>query len=287
MLLDEVECDCQLSDTGVNVTKLAGKGFDGDFNIYMGWRYADDYFMLESQFDDVNFEYLNDYLKNPDRGLPMTGGNGSVTLDLFWQGDSIDKWKKSLDGDLDLNFHDGSLKRFTMLANLCSLLNLSQFTSLHLPEFSFDKGVPYRELICGGLIVDGKFDLDKFDVQGPAVNIFGSGVIDLIDEQVDLELGFQPLQTVDKLLASIPVVGYIITGDDKTFVVVPVKVQGSFDDLNIKTQAIVGMGKKLGGMVQRFFKTPVRILRIPGKIFRQNNSDKQSDSQEKSQLEAR
>jgi hypothetical protein len=276
MLLDKVGCDCRLNAAGVNVTKLAGESFGGDFNIYAGWRFADNSFMIESQLDDINFENLSDYLKNPDRGLPMTGGNGSLTLDLYWQGTSVESWMRSLDGDLDFDFHDGRLKRFTMIANICSLLNVSQFASLHLPDFSIDKGIPYRKLTCEGLIVGGKFNVAKFDMQGPAVNMFGSGVIDFINEQVDLELGFQPLQTVDKLLASIPVVGYIITGDNKTFVVVPVKVQGSYNNLTVKTETIVGMGKKLGGMVQRFFKTPVRILRMPGKLFHQNEADKRS-----------
>ena len=211
----------------------------------------------------------------------MSGGEGSVTLDLYWHGDSVKSWDESLDGALDFNFHDGRLKRFTLIANIGSLLNLSQFASLHMPELSIDQGVPYQELICKGLIVGGQFEIDEFDMQGPAFNIFGSGDIDFINDQLDLKFGIQPLQTVDKILASIPVLGYIMTGDNKTFVVIPVTVTGSFDKAIIKTQTIAGMGNNTIGMVQRFFKTPIRLLQMPGKLIDKMGADNKPEAVEK------
>ncbi len=276
--LDGLECACLVNAAGINVSRFTGRSFEGTFNIYAGWRFADDSFMLESQLENVSLEHLNDYLKNPDRGLPMSGGEGLVSLDLYWQGDSVRNWEESLDGELDFNFHDGSLKRFTLIANISSLLNLSQFASLHLPELSVDRGVPYKELTYKGLIVGGQFEVDEFDMQGPAFNLFGSGNIDFINDQLDLKFGIQPLQTVDKILASIPLVGYIMTGSNKTFVVIPVTVRGSFDDVKIKTHTIAGMGSNLVGMVQRFFKTPVRLLRMPGKFIDKMDSGNKPDT---------
>ncbi len=278
VVLDDVECDCRFMGTGVNVEKLAGKIFEGDFNVAAEWHFADNSFMLESYFENISFETLNDYLRNPDRGLPMMGGHGSVNLDLYWQGNTLKSWGESLDGDLDFNFHDGRLKRFSMLANICSILNLSQYASLHFPEISINKGVPYRELTYKGLIVDGQLEFDELEMLGPSVNIFGSGVIDIINDKVDLEFGVQPLQTVGKVLASIPVLGYIMTGDRKTFMVIPVTVRGPFDNLNIKTQTVAGMGKKVVDMVQRVFKTPIRILQMPGKLLDMIGSGKQPDT---------
>ncbi|MCK5681697.1 AsmA-like C-terminal domain-containing protein [bacterium] len=278
MILDEIECDCLLSAAGINIERLVGKSFDGDFNVYAGWRFVDDSFMLESRLEDIELGTLSDYLKSPDRGFPMSGGDGSLTLDLYWHGASAKDWKESLDGELDFNFHNGRLKRFTLIANICSLLNLSQFAALHLPEFSVNKGVPYRELTYKGLVVGGLLEIDEFDMQGPAFNLYGSGTIDLLKDEVNLEVGVQPLQAVDKLLASIPVVGYIITGDNKTFVVIPMTVRGPFDDLKIETQTVIGVGKNISGMVQRFFKTPVRLLQMPGKLFDKMGADKKSDS---------
>ena len=285
MVLDEIECDCHISSAGVNVDRLVGQTFEGKFNIYAGWRFIDDSFMFESQLEDISLETLNDYLKNPDRGLPLLGGKGSVTLDLYWQGNSVKSWTESLDGELDFNFYKGRLKRFTLIANISSLLNLSQFASLHLPELSVDKGVPYEELIYKGLIIGGQLEVDEFDMQGPAVNIFGSGNIDFMNDRLDLEFGIQPLQTVDKILASIPVVGYIMTGEHKTFVVIPVTVRGPFDDIKIKTQTIAGMGSKSIDMVQRFFKTPVRLLKMPGKFIGKLGNDKKTDAVEKKVVE--
>ncbi len=285
IILDEIECDCHVNAAGINVDRLVGQTFEGKFNVYAGWRFIDNSFMFESQLDDISLETLSDYLKNPDRGLPMSGGEGSMTLDLYWQGDSLKSWEESLDGELDFNFYKGSLKRFTLIANISSILNLSQFASLQLPELSVDKGVPYDELIYKGLIIGGQFEVDEFDMQGPAFNIFGSGNIDFINNLIDLTGGIQPLQTIDKILASIPVVGYIMTGEHKTFVVIPITVQGPFDDIKIRTQTIAGMGTKTIGMIQRFFGTPVRLLRMPGEFINKLGSGNETDAAEKKVVE--
>ncbi len=269
MTIDEIECDCSFDALGVNFEKFVGRSFGGDLYASAQWRYDDDYFMVDSELAEINFETLNDYLKNPDRGLPMLGGYGSVNFNLDWQGKSLKSWEESLDGQLDFNFHDGRLKKFTMVANVCSLLNLSQFAALRLPKFSIDQGVPYQTLYGKGTIVDGVLEVEEFALRGPAFNLLSSGLISLVDDWVDLEIGVHPLQTVDKLLATIPVVGYIMTGDKKTFVVIPMTARGPLDDIKIKTQTVSGLGKKAISMIQRFFKTPVRLLRMPGKLLNQ------------------
>ena len=269
MTLDEIECDCALDAMGIKIKKLVGRSFGGGLYASAQWRYADDYFTVESQLEEIDFETFNDYLKNPDRGFPMRGGHGSVSFDLDWQGRSLNSWEESLDGQLDFNFRDGRLKKFTLVANICSLLNLSQFAALRLPEISIDKGVPYQTLLGQGTIINGVLEVEEFALRGSAFNLLSRGLISLVDDRVDLEIGVQPLQTVDKLLATIPVVGYIITGEQKTFVVIPMTARGPFDDIKIKTQTVSGLGKKAGGMIQRFFKTPIRLLKMPGKLLNQ------------------
>ena len=188
-------------------------------------------------------------------------------------------WEKSLDGELDFNFFDGRLKKFTMVSNICSLLNLSQFAALRLPKFSVNKGVPYQTLSGVGIMVNGVMDVEEFALRGSALNLFGDGTISLVEDWVDFDIGVQPLQTVDKLLATIPVVGYIITGDKKTFVVIPMTARGPFADVKIKTQTVSGLGKKAGGMIQRFFKTPIRLLQMPGKLLKQIGAEKSSEAE--------
>ncbi len=273
MEIGEIEGDCTLDALGVNFKKITGSSFGGGLNASAQWSYRDDSFALESQLSDIDFETFNDYLKNPDRGLPMQGGYGSLNLDLDWKGGSLQAWKENLAGQFDFAFYDGRLKKFTLLANVCSLLNLSQFAALRLPEISVDQGVPYQTLSGQGTIVDGVLVVDDFAMRGSSLNLLCDGVISLVEEQVDLKIGVQPLQTVDKLLATIPVVGYIITGDQKTFVVIPMTATGSFEDIKIKTHTVSGLGQKAGDMIQRFFKTPVRLLRMPGKLLNQISSE--------------
>jgi len=267
MVLDELVGSCRIDDSGLHLERLAGRSFDGSLRASADWFYEGDSFNLEAEFSGINFESFNDYLKNPDRGLPMQGGRGGLSLDLEWRGASLREWKAGLDGLVDFSFHDGRLKKFTFIANLCSLLNVSQFAALRLPRVSIDQGVPYQVFSGRGVIGDGVMEVDEMIMRGPAFNLMSSGTISFLDETLELDLGVQPLQTVDKLLATIPVVGYIITGKEETFVVLPLKAHGGFSDIRITAQPIAGFGKQLGGIAQRFFSTPGRIIEMPGRLY--------------------
>jgi uncharacterized protein involved in outer membrane biogenesis len=263
MLIDQLSGEILLNQQGLAVERLDGRSFEGSIYVSGNWAFADDSFDLDIDLHRINLEKLNDFLDNPNRGFPMEGGRGSLVLTLDWQGVSLDEWRRNLDGLLEFNFQDGRMKRFTLVGNICSLLNVSQFASLKLPEFS--RGVPYKTLSGRGTILSGVATVDDFALKGPSLNLLATGTVDFVNQKLDLDFGIQPLQTVDKLLASIPVVGYIMTGDKRTFVIIPVEVTGSFDDVRISTKSIKGLGEKAGDMIKRFFNTPIRLLGLSGK----------------------
>jgi len=255
MVLNHLAGKFSCNSDGLAIDEVTARAFDGEFFLAGNWAFDGDLFDFDLDCDEVNFERFNDYLKNPSRGLPMQGGHGSMSLALDWQGRNLEEWKRHLDGLLDFRFYDGRMKRFTLISNICSLLNVSQLATLHLPKFS--RGVPYRSLIGQVTIVNGDMEVDDFALRGPGINLLASGNIDLLNEYIDLQIGVQPLQTVDKMLASIPVVGYIMTGKKKTFIVVPVSAKGHFDNVKITTAAVKGLGRKTVDMLKRLFSAPV------------------------------
>ena len=263
LLIDRISGEIRLDRRGIMVDRLDGHSFEGNIYVSGEWLFDGDSFDLDIDLNQINLEKLNDYLDNPNRGFPMQGGMGSLVVALDWEGEDLKSWRKNLDGLVEFNFRDGKMKRFTLIGNICSLLNVSQFASLKLPEFS--SGVPYKTLTGRGTILSGVAEIDDFTLKGPAVNLMATGKVDFVKQKVNLKFGIQPLQSVDKLLASIPVLGYIMTGDKKTFVIVPVSVEGPFDDVKITTKSIKGMGEKAGDMIKRFFKTPIRLLGLGGK----------------------
>ncbi len=263
MLIDRLSGKVRLDRNGIFVDRMDGKSFAGDIFVSGEWLFAGDNFDLDIDFHQINLEKLNDFLDNPNRGFPMQGGQGTLLLALDWHGENLEAWRRNLDGLGDFSFRDGKMKRFTLVGNICSLLNLSQFASLKLPKFS--SGVPYKNLKGRVTILNGVAEVEDFSLKGPSLNLLATGTVDLVKQQVDLDFGIQPLQTVDKLLASIPVVGYIMTGDKKTFIIIPVSVKGPFDGIKIETKSIKGLGEKAGDMIRRFFSTPFRLLGLGGK----------------------
>ena len=75
-----------------------------------------------------------------------------------------------------------------------------------------------------------------------------------------------PTQTMDSVINLIPLVSWVITGDEG-LIVVPVKVNGQLSTPKIELQAIDTLSKPVGGILLRTLKLPVELLTAPKKLL--------------------
>ena len=90
------------------------------------------------------------------------------------------------------------------------------------------------------------------------------GDIDLGHKTVDLEIAVQPLETLDKLVGRIPILGTVLMGDEGAVVVTYYKVTGSFENPEVRAVVFQSLGRKGQGIFQRIFKQPETILKRNG-----------------------
>ena len=80
-------------------------------------------------------------------------------------------------------------------------------------------------------------------------------------DHLQLKIGLQPLGTVDSLVSSIPVIGNILTGKEKSLIVYSLEVTGSLSNPQIKSVPLKNLGESALGYVERLVFTPERLLK--------------------------
>jgi uncharacterized protein YhdP len=194
--------------------------------------------------------------------------SGSVTLkgNLTARGDNLSEIKKSALGNLRLQMSKGSLRKFNTLSKVFSILNVSQLLKFQLPDM-VSNGMPYNSIIGSFAVKDGKISSQDLFISSDAINISIIGSADITREELNLTLGVQPLQTVDKIINRIPILGWLLTGKDKDLLTAYFEAKGSWTHPQVSAIPVKSLGKGVLNIFRRVFELPVRLFTDTGEVI--------------------
>ena len=105
---------------------------------------------------------------------------------------------------------------------------------------------------------NGKVLLKEILMDAPSMKIAGTGRIDLLKEQLDIQLLVAPLKSVDSVLDKIPFIKHI-TGP--SLVSYPIRVHGDLKDPEVDALSVPRVGTGLIDIMERTLTLPVRIFK--------------------------
>ncbi|PLY00190.1 MAG: hypothetical protein C0624_12545 [Desulfuromonas sp.] len=185
---------------------------------------------------------------------------GPLDADFFFQGPCDNQFFARGDGAAYLEITDGTLRKFNAISKAFSLLNVSQLVKGDLPDIS-GHGMKFK-LAKGTLSFGGDYVyFDDLAIFSNSLNMSMVGRVGITSQEADYILGVQPLQTVDKVVSKIPVVGWLLTGDEKTLFTVHFQVKGPLGDPSV----VAIPGSSLGSGILGIFQ---RTLQLPGKLVK-------------------
>ena len=193
-------------------------------------------------------------------------GTLSLQGDITARGATLEDVKKSALGNLRLRLEDGSLRKFNVLSKVFSILNFSQLLKFQLPDM-VSGGMPYNEIKGSISVRDGITSTQDLFIRGDALNISMVGKADMVREELDFIIGVQPLQTVDKIVNRIPVVGWLLTGGDKAFLTAYFEAKGKWSDPQVKAIPVKSISKGVLNIFKRVFELPVRVFTDTGEVL--------------------
>lgn len=223
---------------------------------------------LGSRYDlNLNIERVDadSFLHALDITREVTGSL-NVQGDVTARGDTLADIKKTALGNIRLRLEKGSLRKFNVLSKMFSILNVSQLLKFQLPDMVSD-GMPYNEIKGSFAISDGGIVTQDLFIASDAINISVIGNANMVREDLNFTIGVQPLQTVDKVVNRIPVVGWLLTGKDKDFLTVYFEAKGKWSNPQVTAIPAKSMAKGVLNVFRRVFELPVRLFTDTGEVI--------------------
>ncbi len=178
--------------------------------------------------------------------------NGRYTLKF--SGDP----EKTMKGEIIVE--GGVMKDFKAYNNTLAFINtIPALAILQNPGYSetgftIEKGTAeYRRVHRDTIIFDSIY------IKGKSATIAGTGEIDLVKKTIDLNLAIQSARELGKLVGSLPLVGYILMGEDKSMTF-GLQITGTLDDPQVMTSAggdILSLPLKI---LKRALESPEHII---------------------------
>ena len=229
-------------------------------------------FEIEPRFSNMEAKAFIRTLfqKGEEERVIVTGRVHVDKVELKGEGENFQQVKESLTGGLRFEIENGVIQKFNILSKIFSILNVSQLLKGRFPDLA-TKGLPFHQILANFHVKDGVATTDDFLVDSDAMRITLIGKIDLGKNVINARIGVHPLVTIDTILRSVPIAGYILTGEDKGFISYFYEVKGNLDDPKIEAIPLRTIEEPSWGVIKRLLLTPLRPFQ---KALPSNNDEK-------------
>jgi len=164
----------------------------------------------------------------------------------------------------------GVLSDFKAYSNTLAFINtLPALATLHSPGFS-DKGFKIDQGIIEYRMTPRKIIFDSVYLKGNSATVLGKGTIDLVTRAVDMDMAILTVREFGSVVGKIPLVGYILMGDDNSMTV-GLKVRGTLDDPKVSTTVAEDILTFPIQMLKRTIEAPFKLNENQKRIKEKNH----------------
>lgn len=197
-------------------------------------------------------------------GLKEINGKGTISVSLKGIGDNAAARKETMAGEASLLLKNGSIRRLSVLSRIFSLLNLSKVISFEPPDLQ-TKGMTYHSITGTFKFRDGIGSTKDFLLDSDSLRMSGLGDINIKDNSLDMVIGVQPFQLIDRALSSFLLVGKVLTGERGAFIIHYYSVTGKLQDLQVKGLPLETVNELVSNIIKG-------IINLPGNIVKDLNA---------------
>jgi len=193
-------------------------------------------------------------------------GRLKLKAGLAARGAPLSELEKTLQGSVELHFEKGVINKYATISKIFSILNISQLLSFRLPDM-VTTGMPYDRLDGTITLKDGVASTGDLTLATPSINMAAVGTADLVSRKLDLVVGVELLQTIGKVVSRIPVVGWILTGSNKRFLVTYFEAKGDWNDPKVSAVPVSSISGGVTNIFKRILKLPAELVTKPGEVI--------------------
>ncbi len=110
---------------------------------------------------------------------------------------------KGLNGSVDIKAENGTYGKIRLATELLTVLKSTEIVRLTIPRLK-DEGLTFNTSLIRLQITDGRIAVEKFTITDKAYAIEGGGTVDLPADDMNVTVGFNPLQSVTGVADWVP-----------------------------------------------------------------------------------
>ena len=153
----------------------------------------------------------------------------------------------------------GVMSGFKAYNNTLAFINtIPALATLSSPGFS-NKGFKIEEGVAEYRKIGDRIIFDSIYIRGESATIVGKGSLNLKKRTINMSMAIQTARELGKVVGSIPLLGYILMGEDKSMTV-GLKITGSLDKPKVKTSATKEILSLPFDIIKRTLQSPAHIL---------------------------
>ncbi|MEA1953216.1 MAG: AsmA-like C-terminal domain-containing protein [Campylobacterota bacterium] len=176
---------------------------------------------------------------------------GRYTLKMSGNPDKVLKGQIIVEG--------GIMSDFKAYNNTLAFINtLPALATLQNPGFS-EKGFKIKEGVVEYTLRKNKIIFTSVYIKGGSATIVGKGEVDIKTKKIKMDLAIQTARELGKFVGSIPLLGYILMGKDKSMTV-GLSVTGTLNNPKVKTSATQEILLMPLQLLKRTIELPAHIL---------------------------
>jgi hypothetical protein len=197
--------------------------------------------------------------------LPELKENNVITGKIDLTGSYTSQFQRDfeivphMEGWFKVFMKNATLGKFTVISKIFSLLNLSEMIKLRMPDV-LSQGMPLDTVTGTFMMKNGVAHTENLFIKSPAMNLSAVGDIIFPRKEIDFIVGVQPLETIGKILGSIPIAGKILTGENKSITVSYFQVSGPYTEAAVKPIPVESLSRGVIAIFKRLYNLPQEIL---------------------------
>ena len=190
---------------------------------------------------------------------PVYEGSLTMEAQLYTEGKELKDLISHLDGGSNVLIEKGAIRKSNVFLKILEFLSLQNIFTKRPPDIS-KEGLYFESLGGHGRIEKGVVRTENAQMKSPVLNAVATGSADLGQGVADFDLGVQPLGTIDTVVSNIPILGHILTGDNKSLITYYFEVKGPILNPQVEHVPFKNLGTGVTGVLKRLFLSPVKLF---------------------------
>jgi len=169
-------------------------------------------------------------------------------------------WWRGMDGSFRLRVNEGRVMEGGTLTHLLaamSLVDLPRYLIFHRKDV-VGNGLLYDKMQIEAAFDENNLRIKQLAFKSSALAAGGYGDVDLSKGEIDMLLIARPWQNIEAIVGSIPLLGYVLTGEDKSFLRKVYHIHGPASNAAVVEISPQDAGLPSSGLLENLFTLPSR-----------------------------